>query len=407
MHSTLADVETEFFSFLGDWRNCLWLAPARMLRRHFANPGRIRNLPSCKSILVIRPDEIGDVVMTSPFFRNLRKASPNAHITVLTNEVCRPLLESCPYVNKVRALPFKPNVESRHRARLVMAAMKFKLARVCRGFDMVLLPRGDADWYSAELVGHMLAGRGTLITNTASFIKWTIEPPRSPGLADVRYEVNTPQSDMLSNLEFLRFCGGSADGKSELEFWSGPQDKTFAEQWLAGGDTLRPKLVFHPPSGRSVLKRWPVGRSHELLAKIVSETDFEVIVVGSEQDRWVLEELGSLDGGRIRVALDEFTLPQLGEVIRRCGYFVGGDSGPMHIAAAVGARVVGIFGFASETRFRPWSDTARVVSLHYHCSPDERGTYEGNCMTCRYPENRCLAELSADQVLSAVLEFLI
>lgn len=397
--------ELVFQRIFGGVRRARWLAPWRMFKRAAGVQPGLRALDKCRRILVVRPDEIGDVVMTSPFFRMLRVSAPQARITALTSETCRCLLEHCPHLDAVYACPFKPMTSGEDQARVVAAAMKLKLSRWGRGFDLVLLPRADADWYGSELAAHLVAGPGAVVLNSAAYIRWTIEPPRSGKLADLIHEIRAPQSDVASNLELLRFCGAAADSESKLEFWSGPQDKSFAAKWLAGGDANRPKLVFHPPSGRSLLKRWPAGRSREFIAKTVSQTDFEVIVVGGEQDRWVLDELAGMDGGRVRVALDVFTLPELGEVIRQCGYFVGGDSGPMHIAAAAGAKVVGIFGYASETRFRPWSVAAEVVSLRYHCSPDSKGTYEPNCMSCIYPENRCLAELTADQVLAEAMRF--
>ena len=62
-------------------------------------------------------------------------------------------------------------------------------------------------------------------------------------------------------------------------------------------------------------------------------------------------------------------------------------------------------GYASETRFRPWSQKAESVSLRLHCSPDQRGTYEANCQKCIYSENRCLTELSVDKVMSEIQSF--
>jgi len=383
-------------------RAAAWCAPMRMARNLLGWKRARPALRDCRRILVIRPDEIGDVVLTSPFFRSLRRCALNAHITLVTNETCRPLLENCPYIDEVYSLPFKQGMEARHRAELVLASLRLRLSFLWRGFDVVLLPRMDADWVSAELAAHLLAGHGTIATNSAAFITWTIDPTGKLGLADICHEIPGVQSDALSNLEFLQLCGGSLKGENELAFWTNPKDKKFAEKWLASGSRQRPKLVLHPPSGTWTLKRWPVGRSRELIDKLVRETEFEIIVVGGEQDGWVLEELRGVESDRVRLAFNTFSLLQLGEVIRECGCFVGGDSGPMHIAAAVGAKVIGIFGYASEVRFRPWSEKAQVLSLRYHCSPDRRGTFEANCMKCIYPENRCLTELSADQVLDKV-----
>ena len=388
---------------LGHDRSAAWCAPLRMARNCFGWKRLQRPLDQCRRILVIRPDEIGDVVLTSSFFRNLRKSAQGAKITAITNRVCRPLLENCPYIDEVHALPFKSSTHPPDRAIVVISALKMKWRNFPAGFDMVLLPRIDADWYNSELVAHLMAGSGAVLMNSATFIAWTINPPQSPGVADQRYEVKTPQSDVLSNLEFLSWCGGSDTAGTELEFCSAAKDRSFATGWLAGSNAGRPKLVFHPPSGRSLLKRWPVGRSRKFLNKLIDQTDFEVIVIGGDQEGWVLEELAGVEKSRVRLAFDTFTLPQLGEVIRQCGYFVGGDSGPIHIAAAVGAKVLGIFGYASETRFRPWSGKARIVSLRYPCTPDRRASFEANCQSCIHPENRCLTDLSAQAVFEEVL----
>lgn len=342
--------------------------------------------------------------MSSPFFRCLRKAAPQAKIIALANPTCGSLMEHCPYIDEVHSLPFRPTIEQHAIGSVIANALKFRWKHFPFGFDLVLLPRPDFDWYCSDLAAHVVTGSGAVVMNSAAFIKWSIAPPQSPRLADVRCELKTPQSDVLSNLELLKALGADVAG-NDLEFWSSPEDRDFAAQWVAEGDARRRKVVFHPPSGSSNLKRWPAGRSRELLDKLVSETDFEVIVVGADQDEWVRGELQGADKGRVRLAWDAFTLPQLGEVIRKCGYFIGGDSGPMHIAAAVGAKVVGVFSYASEARFHPCSKTSHVVSLRYHCSPDGRHSYEANCQTCIYPENRCLTELSAKKVFEQVLAY--
>ena len=402
----MVDLKQCFRHWLGSPHIAKWFSPLRTIRTIVGSRRKITPLDRCQRILVIRPDEIGDVVLASPFFSNLRKSAPAAKIAAITNLTCKALLEHSPYIDEVYTLPFKPSVDPRDRATVVVSALMLRWRRFAEGVDVVLLSRIDADWYNAELVAHLLAGRGAVLMNSAAFITWTANPPESPGLADARYEVKTPQSDMLSNMEFLKWCGGPDDSGVELEFWSGSQDKDFAKDWLADGDAERPKLVFHPPSGRSVLKRWPVGRSREFLKKLIEQTDFEVIVIGGDQEGWVLDELAGVESSRVRLAFDTFSLPQLGEIIRQCGYFVGGDSGPMHVAAAVGAKVLGIFGYASETRFRPFSQNARTVSLQLPCTPDGQSSFEANCKSCIHSENRCMTELSADRVLEEVVEFM-
>lgn len=388
-------------SALGDSRKVKWLAPLRTMRSKFGRRRRPLPVNRCKKILVIRPDEIGDVVMTSPFFRGLREAAPQAKIIALTNPICKKLLDHCPFVDEVHSLPFRPTTEQRVIGKVVAHALKLRWGRFFFGFDLVLLPRPDADWYGAELAAHVLAGRGAIATNSASFITWSKDPPRSPRLSEVCYKAHDPQSDVLTNLEFLKSFGVHAE-RNNLQVWWGTEDTKFAEKWLSTNMFAGPVMVFHPPGGNSVLRRWAPGRSREFVEKVLAEKKFSVVVIGGPVDEWARAEFSGPLHPKLKLALSEFTLGQLCALIEKCGYFVGGDSGPMHIAAATRAKVVGLLGPGSETRFSPWSRNAKVVSLRYPCSPDRRQTFEACCQTCIFSENRCLSELSAAAVFEQV-----
>lgn len=390
--------------WLGSPEKAKWLAPLRTIRTKLGWRCAPKPLDKCKRILVIRPDEIGDVVLTSPFLRNLRNSAPNAHITVLVSPVCFPLLENCPHVDEVYSLPFKSSSQVSHRARVVVAALRLKWSLLCRGFDLVLLPRLDSDWYSSEFTAHLLAGWGSVVINSAEFVTRTINVPGSPMLVDKRHAVGAPQSDVLSDLEFLQAFGGNVGSRS-LEFWDSEKDLVAAEAWLSAEQLEGRVIVFHPPGGRSLLRRWPMGRSREFVAKLLNSLDFSVVVVGGPEDDWVKSEFASLDHPRLRVAVGLLRLGELGALIRRCGYFVGGDSGPMHIAASVGAKTIGIFGPGSEIRFKPWSEKSRVLSMRLECSPDQLETFEAYCLNCIHAENRCMTELQVDAVLAEVRTF--
>lgn len=382
-----------------------WLAPFRTFRSKLGWLRTPKPLNKCRRILVIRPDEIGDVVLMSSFLRNLRLSAPKARITVVTNHLCRPVLEYCPYIDALFGLPFAYSLSIPGVRHLVKEAVKLRGRELRGGFDLVLLPRVDCDWYHAELVAHLLAGSGRVVMNSASFIRWSARQPLPIDLADTRIRCRSPQSDSLANLEFLAACGGRVEA-DHLEFWSSREDEDFAEQWFADHVHSGCAVVFHPPGGHSVLRGWPAGRSREVVEKILAKTTASVVVIGGPEDGWIKEEMRPLGGSRVKIANGTFTLPQLGAVIRRCGYFLGGDSGPMHIAAATGARTIGIFGPGSERRFKPWSDSSVVVSLRFECSPDALQSYEACCVCCMHPENRCLTELSTDRVVSEFVKIL-
>lgn len=391
---------------LGNERLVGWMcAPVRTARRVFGIQPEWRPLERCRRILVIRPDEIGDVVLTSAFLRELRAAAPRAEISLCVKPACVPLVELCPYVDRVWSLPFRVVLQPKERAPLVWAVLKRKLANIGRGFDAVFLPRVDADACSAELAAHLLTGSGSVVMNSASFISWSVALPRSEPLADRHHLIRQPQHEVLSNSEFLESCGAKPV-RDYLEFWFSQDDTKAAESWLSSNSVSGRSIVFHPPGGHSVLRRWPAGKSRELAEAMAAQTEAVVVVVGGPADGWLRDEFSGLDRDKIKIALNTFTLRQLGALIKSCGYFVGGDSGPMHVAASVGAKVVGIFGPGSEIRFKPWSPKSRVVSLRYRCAPDSRFTFEACCQSCIYSENKCLTELSVEKVMAATKEML-
>jgi heptosyltransferase III len=158
----------------------------------------------------------------------------------------------------------------------------------------------------------------------------------------------------------------------------------------------------HPSGGRSRLKQWPVTRFRALLDQLAAESLCDFLIVGGADEAWIMKEFAGKACERVAIAVGQFALRQLGAVLEQAKLFVGGDSGPMHLAAATGTPVIGIFGSTSELRFRPWGPHCRVVSQHYPCSPDASGTFEDRCSTCHFSEPRCLTELPVEAVLAEI-----
>ncbi len=186
---------------------------------------------------------------------------------------------------------------------------------------------------------------------------------------------------------------------SRLELWPTGADQNFATAWLAEKFPSRaPLIVMHPSGGRSALKQWPVGNFLSLLRILKNETSCNFLIIGGGDEGWIAEEFRGEVSDRCIVAVGQFTLRQLTAIFQKAEAFIGGDSGPMHLAAAAGTKVITVFGSTSEVRFRPWSDNSIVVSEHYPCSPDQLGTFDDRCKTCRFDEPRCLTTLSVASV---------
>lgn len=395
-------------SFFANPITIRWAAPIRTLRQIFGwRPTRIL-LHEAEGILVIRPDEIGDVILTGPFLRELRQAAPRAHITLLVKIACRELVEHCPYVDAVHALNFGA-VDDADRIRLYWAAFILRLSRLSwKGFDLVLLPRRGIDWYNSKLVGHLLAGRGAILVHRESLIKTSLLPPPDPQVNSECYSNPHIEHEVLHNLSFLQWCGDTDAMNARLELWISEADRQFARSWLRHHLPRRAQLVvMHPTGGSSRLKQWPIVNYRALLNNLLTETCFNFLIIGGSEEMWVRSEFARDVCKRVSLAVGELTLRQLSGVLQEAVLFIGGDSGPMHLAAAAGTTVIAVFGPTSELRFHPWGSHCNVVSQHYACSPDKRATFEGRCETCCFPEPRCLTELSVESLLSKVRSVLL
>ncbi len=379
-----------------------WGAPVRSLRRALGwRPSR-QPVTAARNILVIRPDEIGDLVMTAPFLRELRRAAPKAHITLIVNARYLNLVQHCPYVDAVHGLNFSGIPTHGYQVKLRWRTLLFRW-KYLRGrrFDLVLLPRRDADWYDSEFVAYLVAGSAAILGHRDRIIRNTELPPLFPP----HFEVFTNpeiEHEVLHNLRFLRWCGADAAEDPRLELWLTGRDRAFAEDWLESHlPHRRPLVVCHPTGGRSRLKQWPIQHFSEVFRRLSIETDCDFLVVGGEDEQPVAQHFKSVTSDRIAFAFGSLTLRHLSAVLETAVLFIGCDSGPMHLAAAAGTPVIGVFGSTSEQRFRPWRPDSIVVSQHYPCSPDVVGSFESRCQTCLFSEPRCLTELTVESVLRA------
>lgn len=386
-----------------------WLAPTRLI----SSLGKERRVPcviESSRILIIRPDEIGDMVLLIPFLKALNSAVPTAQVTLLGQPGSISLLEHCPHLKDRRSLPFSGSgSRPRYLLKLAWAVLRLKWDGFgIGGFDLVVLPRRESDWYGATLVAHLLAGRGIVVAHADRILSKLDHPPILPRVP-VRVISNPAiQHEVEHTMWLLSQCGVQPPAETPAsEIWLTDQERDDARTWISRILPIYSRLVVvHPSGGRSALKQWPVSYFVRLVEGLADRTDYNILIIVGPDERHLAVPFSALGSARVRCSVGDRSLRQLAAVMSEATIFVGCDSGPMHLAAAVGIPVLGIFGPSSEARFRPWSKLAQVISLRYDCSPDRLGTYQDRCTSCRFAENRCLIELPTEAVLDRVLSML-
>jgi ADP-heptose:LPS heptosyltransferase len=175
--------------------------------------------------------------------------------------------------------------------------------------------------------------------------------------------------------------------------------RTRVRALLASAGVGEPYVVLHPTRGISAVReRWPVARLGELARALRLEQHATVVVTGSLEDRAVSDAIASAGGA---VALGgRTTLAEFAALAEASRAVVAMDSGPMHLAAAVGAPTVGIFALQSDEplRWAPLGERTAIVTATYPCPPGHRKE------TC--PNFACVAELDIAGVLASLTRLL-
>jgi heptosyltransferase-2 len=359
------------------------------------------DLGAARRIVVIRPDEIGDVVMTTAFLRELRRAAPTAHVTLVVNAAARPLVATCPHVDAV--VTFRTAAPRALRP-LVLPWRAGRLGRALRRGgppDLVLLPRWGTDAVFATYAAYFTGARARVGFSEAVDGRKRALNRGFDRLLTHALPFDGWRHDVAHTFTMLRAVGAAVSNEA-LELWPDAADAAFAERALA---PLRagtgPVVALGPSGGHSVLKQWPPARFAALADRLREEFGASVVLVGAPAEEALAEAIRDGCASPPHSIVGATTLRQLAAVLRRCALYVGNDAGPLHVASAVGTPVVGIYGASDPTRFGPWAGRAQVVWRPPQCAPVHRPSRPDRCPRCVLHEPVCLTGISVADVIDA------
>jgi heptosyltransferase II len=186
------------------------------------------------------------------------------------------------------------------------------------------------------------------------------------------------------------------------ELFTSPAAEARADAWLTrvGFDSDAPLIALVPGAAHAT-KRWPV-RHWRRLASALVRRGYNVTVVGSSGDRILAAEIATSAGRRAASAAGDLDLQTSGALLRRSRAAVSGDTGPMHLATAVGTAVVALFGPTVEQfGFFPYRAEAAVLEKPLPCRPcSSKGSPH-----CPLGHHRCLEEIMPEDVLARLTSF--
>jgi heptosyltransferase-2 len=365
------------------------------------------DLQQVRRVLIMRLDEVGDVVMSAPFLRELRRNLPDAWITLIVKPALYNLIQLCPYVNEVLTYDWgtKGYFSALQRHWRALKLSQQHLWR--RSFDLAIIPRWDTDYYYATFLSYF-SGAPWRVGYSEKVIdrKRRLNKGFDCLLTHVLYD-DTLKHEVEHDLQVIRFLGGTIR-EDRLELWLSPEDEAFAEKILREHGVQSTALVvgFGPSGGNSLLKQWPVGNFVELGRWIQTKFRSYILIVGGPGE----EELGSemeheLGPSAINM-VGKVTLRETAALLKQCQLFVGNDAGPMHLAAGIEIPVIALFGSSCHHRFGPWGNAQTVLWQELPCSPCSHLSHLDRCVRCIFDAPHCILSITVEQVKQAVSEHL-
>ncbi len=357
-----------------------------------------RQPEAIRRILVIRLDLLGDLVMSLPAVDALKRTYPRAEVTVLALPYASGLLALAPEVDHV--LSFDVNLIRRPREVLRLANYRAFLAIVrqlrASHFDLCLALHGKfacvLAWLSGcrQTYGYAAEGYPLLLAH------------RQPG---GRYQVR--QHEVLYNLKLAEAAGASVDWSAvkgpHLLVPAAEQRRT--RHVLAEFDIRLDQLlvVIHPGAANGSAKRWLPEYWSQLANRLHSDLHAAVVLTGTSADADVVRQVAAGCAVQPLILAGQTTIPQLGALLKRADLVLSSDSGPAHMAAALGTPQVTLFGPTDPVVYAPFSPKSVVLRRDLPCSPcyDASATAE-----CRFGHVNCMRELLPDDVFQACLRLL-
>jgi len=332
-------------------------------------------------ILLIKPSSLGDIVHTLPVVSAIKSQWPGVHLTWVVKHQWAELVRRVAEVDRV--WPVDQGAASWLKQGWALRSERFDAAIDLQG----LFRSGVLAWLSGVplRIGFANGREG------------------SPWFYTTRVPV--PPLEMHAVDRYLLVAeamGARVQGAPQFRFNLRDEDRAMVRSILSEkGLSVDQPWVAMNVSARWTTKRWPLSAFARVLDRLHEEGRAPVVVIGSAEDRHDVDALRAVTTTPFIDLAGAVPLGCLPALLSKAGVMITNDSGPMHIAAAVGVPVVALFGPTSEVRTGPYGTGHRVLTGSVPCRP---------CFSrvCRHvPELECLRSLTPDDVAEAARDLLV
>lgn len=334
-------------------------------------------------IMIRATNWVGDAIMSLPALRAVRSKFPDAQLAVVARPYVADLYRGQGICDEL--IPYDTN--GKHHGWHGREALAAELRS--RRFDLTLLLQNafDAAWLTwrariPQRIGYALDFRSTLLTKAV--------PVPKPG--------EIPSHEKFYYLELLRRIGWidnlPDDPHIALQVPDSARHQAMQTLVEAGARRNARRIAVGAGASYGSAKCWPPDRFAKALNEFLSHQDVDVILFGTAEESSVSAAISTELRRPATDLTGKTTIADLPALLSQCHLFLGNDSGAMHVAAAVGLPIVGVFGPTDPCGTAPVTHHSTIVQQRPYCSP---------CFLRRCPtDHRCMTDISPEMVLAAL-----
>lgn len=345
------------------------------------------NPEKVKSILLFKLRYVGDVLMTTPAIRLLRQAYPEARITMVVNKGTEDVLRHNPHLNQVLTIDRELIEKASFHRRLSYEWSILKMLRKGNYDLSVDFDSGERGAYLALLSG----------INTRIGFHYQKGLRRMIFHHQVRRKGSLHTVEQNLMLVERTLCLIRKD--DQMELYTGPEEERNMALWLRRHRLSGKDLVIIHPGARFWFKRWPARKWASLLDILQGELGLSVVITGSGREMEDVRTILSRMKTPAYSIAGQTTVLELAALIKKATLFIGNDSGPMHIAAAMGTPVIALFGPTEPALWKPWGKGHVVISKQVPCSPCKY-------TNCDMGRENCMEQITVEEALHAICQYI-
>ena len=349
-------------------------------------------------ILIITLSGIGDALMFTPALKLLRKSLPDAEIDALVMyRGTKEIFESNPNFNKVIHFNFLEEGASKSLKFLLQLRKKYDAS-----INVYPANRKEYNFISFLIGAKERAGVVYLRKNRTNL----------NSLNNIKVLENDNVHNVRTNIKLCEaLIGKKYSEEPPLEFQITNEEKDKARKYFNEVGISSEELVvgFHPGCAtlkNHIKRRWEPEKFAELAKKLINNHSAKILIFGGPEEKELKEQISSLiNSERVNVVNAE-SLTKSSAIMQRCKIIVTNDSSQMHIAAALGLKVVAIIGPTNQNYIHPWKTEHQIVSLNLDCSPCF--FYSPTPLICHRTDVKfkCIKELTVEMVYQSVEKYL-